>query len=63
MRILQGARPALIERRLLAERTIDAVLATMQARIERPEGVALFHWNRVTAWKKGGTSVRSPSER
>jgi len=63
MRILQGARPALIERRLLGERTIDAVLATMQARIERPEGVALFHWDRVTARKKGGTSASSPLER
>ena len=53
LRILQGARAALLERRLLRESTIDAVLATMEARIERPEGVALFHWNRVTAWKKG----------
>jgi SAM-dependent methyltransferase len=55
LRILQGARPALLERRLLGEKSIDAVLAVMQARIERPEGVALFHWDRVTAWKKGGT--------
>jgi len=53
LRILQGTRAALLERHLLRESTIDAVLATMQARIEQPEGVALFHWDRVTAWKKG----------
>ena len=54
-RILQGARPALLERRLLDESTIDTVLAAMQARIDRPEGVALFHWDRVTACKQGGS--------
>jgi hypothetical protein len=62
LRILPGARPALLERRLLGEKTIDAVLATMQARIERPQGVALFHWDRVTARKKGGTPARAPVE-
>jgi SAM-dependent methyltransferase len=62
LRILQGARPALLARGLLGENTIDAVLATMQARIERPEGVALFHWDRVTAWKKRGTPTRSQVE-
>ena len=62
LRILQGARPALLERHLLGEKTIDAVLASMQARIERPEGVALFHWDRVTAWKKGGTPTGEKSQ-
>jgi hypothetical protein len=35
------------------------VLAITQGRIERPEGVALFHWGRMTALKKGGASARS----
>jgi SAM-dependent methyltransferase len=52
-RILQGARPALLERKLLDRNTIDTVLAAMQARIDRPEGAALFHWDRVTARKQG----------
>ena len=52
----------LLARGLLGEKTIDAVLATMQARIERPEGVALFHWDRVTAWKKLGTLAISQVE-
>lgn len=55
LRILEGARPALIERGLLDASAIDTALAAMQARIDRPEGVALFHWDRVTAVKKPGT--------
>ena len=62
LRILQGARPALLERRLLGEKTIDTVLVSMQARIERPEGVALFHWDRVTAWKKGNPPAESDDQ-
>ena len=63
LRILQGARPALLDRRLLSEKAIDAVLAAMQARVERPGGVALFHWDRVTARKTGGTPDESTSLR
>jgi SAM-dependent methyltransferase len=61
LRILQGARPALLDRGLLDRNTLDAPLAAMQARIDRPEGVALFHWDRATAVKKGGTPTQSPS--
>jgi hypothetical protein len=52
IRIYVGARPALVERRLMSSSAIDAVIAAMQARMARPEGVALFHWDRLTAWKK-----------
>jgi SAM-dependent methyltransferase len=58
LRILQGARPALLERGGLDANTLEAVLAAMQARIERPEGVALFHWDRATVVKKGAPTGR-----
>jgi SAM-dependent methyltransferase len=51
LRILQGARPALLERGLLDAGTIDSALAAMHARIDKPQGMSLFHWDRVTAWK------------
>jgi SAM-dependent methyltransferase len=49
--ILLGARDSLTGRRMIGTSEIDAVLSEMRRRIERPNGVALFYWNRVTARK------------
>lgn len=49
--ILLGARDALTGRHMIARPEIDAVLSEMDRRIERPNGVALFYWNRLTACK------------
>ena len=49
--ILFGVRDPLIERGMMGRSEIDAVLAEMQRRIERPNGVALFYWNRIKAIK------------
>ncbi|MBN2224871.1 MAG: methyltransferase domain-containing protein [Deltaproteobacteria bacterium] len=49
--ILFGARDLLIERKTIGESEIDVVLAEMRRRIEHPNGVALFYWNRVRATK------------
>jgi hypothetical protein len=62
LRILQGARLAMLERGLLDASTMDAALAAMLARIDKPEGVSLFPWDRVTARKKGGSPACSRRE-
>jgi SAM-dependent methyltransferase len=49
--ILFGVRESLVKRGMIDQSEIDAVLAEMRRRIERPNGVALFYWNRVKAVK------------
>lgn len=49
--IFQGAKQELLGRRLIAEKTFEAVSDGLYNRIRMPHGVALFHWNRVTAIK------------
>jgi hypothetical protein len=49
--ILLGTRDSLAGRRMIEQPEIDAVLTEMKKRIERPNGVALFYWNRITARK------------
>ncbi len=49
--ILSGARDRLIERRMMRQSEIDVVLAEMARRIDHPNGVAIFYWNRVRAIK------------
>jgi SAM-dependent methyltransferase len=51
LEILVGAKDRLIEKSLVSEKQFEAVRHRMQERIDRPEGVALFHWNRATAVK------------
>jgi ubiquinone/menaquinone biosynthesis C-methylase UbiE len=52
LNIYQGAREGMLERGNIDEADVDRVLDILAGRIERPEGVSLFHWNRVSA-KKG----------
>ncbi len=49
--ILLGARDNLTGRRMIEQAEIDAALTEMRNRIERPNGVALFYWNRIKARK------------
>jgi SAM-dependent methyltransferase len=49
--ILLGTRDSLAGRRMIEQPEIDTVLTEMKKRIERPNGVALFYWNRITARK------------
>jgi len=49
--IFLGARDSLIERRMVEPSHIDGVLSEMERRINRPNGVALFYWNRIGAKK------------
>lgn len=49
--ILRGARDALIDRQMVRPSHIDTVLDEMKRRIEHPNGVALFYWNRIKAIK------------
>lgn len=51
-RILQGAGGELTRRGLVTAEELGAVLSQMEGRIRRPVGVALFYWNRVTAYKR-----------
>lgn len=49
--ILLGARDDLLSHNLVDIETFDGVIDTMSERIERPKGVALFYWNRVSCSK------------
>lgn len=49
--ILLGAKEGLIKNKLVEEKHFDKVIDQMNKRVECPNGVALFHWNRVTAVK------------
>lgn len=54
LRILATARDALVETGAVPADLVDSVLAEMDRRRHRPVGAALFHWNRLTAWKRDG---------
>jgi ubiquinone/menaquinone biosynthesis C-methylase UbiE len=49
--ILVGARSDLVDRGLVGPGVIERVCHTIKMRIQRPAGVALFHWNRIKARK------------
>jgi ubiquinone/menaquinone biosynthesis C-methylase UbiE len=49
--ILVGARSDMVDRGLVEAAAIERVCHAMKMRIERPAGVALFHWNRIKARK------------
>ena len=51
IRILDGARDGLAAHGLVDGGRLDRLLARMRARHEQPTGVALFHWDRLTAWR------------
>jgi SAM-dependent methyltransferase len=51
LHILQSAGEEMAARNLVADVTMKSVFAEMEARIQQPVGVALFYWNRLTAWK------------
>lgn len=51
--ILATARDALVRGHLVAADVVDRVIAEMDARRAAPKGVSLFHWNRLTARKRG----------
>lgn len=52
IRIFAGAADEMVERGLIEREQVDAVLGLMAARLEEPRGIALFHWDRVTAYKR-----------
>lgn len=51
LNIFQGAREGMVERGNIDGESIDRVLSILAERIEKPKGVSLFHWNRVSARK------------
>ncbi|MBN1572097.1 MAG: methyltransferase domain-containing protein [Deltaproteobacteria bacterium] len=51
LNIYQGAKERMVKRGNIDEASIDRVLDILSERIARPEGVSLFHWNRVSARK------------
>lgn len=51
LNIYQGAKDGMLDRGNIDESSIDRVLNILTERIERPSGVSLFHWNRVSARK------------
>lgn len=51
MRIFLGAREALLSIAEVNENEFNSVCDQFRTRIEKPNGVALFHWNRVKAKK------------
>ncbi len=51
LNIYQGAKAGIVKRGNIDEADINRLLNLMEDRIKKPQGVALFHWNRVSASK------------
>lgn len=51
LNILRGSGDALLKNGCVSESVLEQVYSSMEERINHPNGVALFHWNRVTAYK------------
>lgn len=52
LRILLDVKDDLINKNYTTEENFDKVCARIEQRIEKPEGVCLFQWNRATAYKR-----------
>ena len=50
--ILQGIRKVMLKYNMVPEKTFDGVFDAIRERIASPKGVSLFHWNRVTGYKR-----------
>jgi len=51
IRILTGAAEQMVAKGFISRAEVDAVVQHMRRRVEEPRGVALFRWDRVTAYK------------
>lgn len=51
LQILVGAKADMIDRGFVEVGTLERVCDALKQRIEKPAGIALFHWNRVSARK------------
>jgi hypothetical protein len=51
LNIYQGAKAGILKRGNIDKADINRLLNLMEERIEKPRGIALFHWNRVSASK------------
>ena len=49
--ILEGAKEGLLSGNYIERKEIDEVLNALEGRIKKPEGVFLFHWNRIKVKK------------
>ncbi|MEW5913411.1 MAG: methyltransferase domain-containing protein [Thermodesulfobacteriota bacterium] len=50
--ILLGVRDMMLAEDMVSEKTFDGVCAAIKERIANPRGVSLFHWNRITGYKR-----------
>ncbi|RJX36462.1 MAG: methyltransferase domain-containing protein [Desulfarculus sp.] len=52
LHILLGVREMMLQHNMVPEKIFDGVCHAIGERIASPKGVSLFHWNRVTGYKR-----------
>lgn len=50
--IFTGVSDELIKRNMIAKIILEKVINEFNKRIRKPDGIALFHWNRITGYRK-----------